>query len=456
MSQLATIRHFFGSRSQADCAMDAREYKRGGNPANPGQFSKGGGASTSPAKPIPKRDASVQAHAAAKAKVAENAAKPKKAPAKPKKTNAEGSATPAKPKAVKTRSKTDAHVKEREKHLAKEAKAAQKPAPKEKAPAKPKKPTASERAEAVPKAETPAPKAATPNASWENYGKNGIRAKARASLLNQSSGKGWVAEEVDGSWTVHHDGSSEADEPKGHTQSHRAPSHEVIMGGGTHNKYSVREYGETVKTPDGTDKKFNTKAAAEKFVSGRKGTLKALSEGGKAEAPAPKKAPVPKAAAKPKAPSPKKYTGAKEHTDTEKQELQMRSDFSTIEAAANAVPQQLADAKGYSPDWRGLLQAVRNMKASPHLGAVGMESIRKASRGIKPVGAGEPNAAERNALLAALKKPKATKPKSEPSATKAAPKPKAPKKSTVAPNFGEAFTAKPGRRRGGTNPDLAS
>jgi hypothetical protein len=106
------------------------------------------------------------------------------------------------------------------------------------------------------------------------------------------------------------------------------------------------------------------------------------------------------------------------------------------------------------------------MEASPQLGAQGMESIRKASRGIKPVAAGEHAASERNALLAAIKEtkaspkaakqPKATKVKSAPSATKAAPKPKAPKKSTAHADLGSAFAAVPSRRRGGSNPDHAS
>lgn len=138
-----------------------------------------------------------------------------------------------------------------------------------------------------------------------------------------------------------------------------------------------------------------------------------------AQAHAAVKAKLAEIKAKPKKPAKPKKTPAKaessatpakpkaDQTEGGKQEAAMRASFSTINSVAKSVPQKLEDAKSYSPDWRHLLQTVRNMEASPHLGAVGMESIRKAARGIKPVGAGEPNAAERNALLAALKKPKA-------------------------------------------------
>jgi hypothetical protein len=86
-ARVETIRRLFGSGATSGYALDAREYKRGGNPKNPGQFSSGGGASSG-AKAVPRKDTSAQAHAAAKAKVAENATKPKKAPkpaVKPKK-----------------------------------------------------------------------------------------------------------------------------------------------------------------------------------------------------------------------------------------------------------------------------------------------------------------------------------------------------------------------------------
>jgi GNAT superfamily N-acetyltransferase len=109
MNKIALIQRLFGNRPH-NCAMDAREYKRGGNPKNPGQFSSSGSSASSPApkkkakpkkakaegsatpaKPRPKANVSEQAHAAAKAKVAENAAKPKK----PAKTKAEKAAPKA-------------------------------------------------------------------------------------------------------------------------------------------------------------------------------------------------------------------------------------------------------------------------------------------------------------------------------------------------------------------------
>jgi hypothetical protein len=79
---VSTIRQLFGSAPASGCAMDAREYKRGGNPKNPGQFSKGGGAASgskaAPAKSVPKKDASAQAFVAGKAQAAKNAVTPKK------------------------------------------------------------------------------------------------------------------------------------------------------------------------------------------------------------------------------------------------------------------------------------------------------------------------------------------------------------------------------------------
>ena len=52
--QVDTIRRLFGN-GPADCALDGREYKRGVNPKNPGQFSSGGGASSG-ANAAPKKE----------------------------------------------------------------------------------------------------------------------------------------------------------------------------------------------------------------------------------------------------------------------------------------------------------------------------------------------------------------------------------------------------------------
>jgi|WetSurMetagenome_2_1015567.scaffolds.fasta_scaffold01362_15 hypothetical protein len=346
MSRVSTIRQLFGNGPASDCAMDAREYVRGGDPKNPGRFSKGGGVSSgskaAPAKPAPKKDASAQAHAAAKAKAAENAAKPKK-PAKAKKAPAkvEGSAPTAKPKAEKQ------------------------------------------------------PKVTNPDVSAAKRAATALR-KFEAGMEGKS------ASEIRKLEAQHIELLSKAN--------------------ATAKKAGV--------PTDAFEKKTNVGKAAKSKTSD-----------------------VP--------PKPKVT-----QTEGGKEEARMRSAFSTIGAAAKAIPQKLDDAKSYSPEWRLLLQAVRNMEASPQLGAQGMESIRKASRGIKPVAAGEHAASERNALLAALKetkaspkaekKPKAAKPKSEASAAKAAPKPKAPKKSTAHADLGSAFAAVPKRRRGGANPDHAS
>ena len=353
---VAAIRRLFGNTPRSCGAMDAWEAEK--HPRGKGgKFAKGSGGASSPAKaaptkPTPKKDVSAQAHAAAKAKLAEIKAKPKK-PAKPKKapSKAESIATPAKPKAVKAEpkpKKTDTETQERADLIAELRDLGHKPKKTDTTatlkqmlaggPA-PKEPTAKPKAKAAPKAETPAPKAEAPAPKKANPNLSAAKRAATALQKFEAGLEGKSASEIRKLEAQHIE---LLDKANASAKKAGVPTN------------SFEKKGKTGKSPS-----------------------------------------------KPKA--------AK--TEGGKQEAAMRASFSTINSVAKSVPQKLEDAKSYSPDWRHLLQTVRNMDASPHLGAVGMESIRKAARGIKPVPSGEHAAAERNALLAALKKTKASKPK---------------------------------------------
>jgi hypothetical protein len=56
-TNVETIRRLFRNGATTGYALDAREYKRGGNPKNPGQFSSGGASSSAKAEPKPKKAA---------------------------------------------------------------------------------------------------------------------------------------------------------------------------------------------------------------------------------------------------------------------------------------------------------------------------------------------------------------------------------------------------------------
>ena len=390
---ITTIRRLFMNGSASDCAMDAREYKRGGDPKNSGRFSAGGGASSgskaTTAKAAPKRDASAQAFAAGKAKVAENAAKPKK-PTKAKKTpaKAEGAATNVKPNS----------------------------SPK------------------TVKAEVTATAGGLRSRAMEDGKeigfvtgeiKNGALCIHKSTLFSKEHGKGYGVAmyqalvdkalgqglRVESDWEPTEQAARMYDalERRGYAVERRKAGQEF-----THKPFVITA---GPKAPDKAEKKEIAKAEAPKP---KKAPAKAAEKPApKAEAkPASKKAASPKAEKKPKAPQ----------TEGLSEEKRMRAAFSTIGTAAKAVPQKLEDAKKYSPKVRSLLQTVRNMEASPQLGAQGMESIRKAARGIKPVAAGEHAASEINSLLAALKK------------TKTPAKPKAPKSTASASKASELAT----------------
>jgi hypothetical protein len=107
-NQVNTIRRLFGNGAVSDFAMDAREYKRGGNPKNPGQFSKGGGGASG-SKAGPKKEPKPKAEKKPK----ESTAKfPESMTAKPSRRRANPEAKAAEPKAEakwsgKTRSITE-------------------------------------------------------------------------------------------------------------------------------------------------------------------------------------------------------------------------------------------------------------------------------------------------------------------------------------------------------------
>ena len=391
---ITTIRRLFMNGSASDCAMDAREYKRGGDPKNSGRFSAGGGASSgskaTTAKAAPKRDASAQAFAAGKAQAAKNAA------------------TPKKPTKSKASTEANAHVKQFERAKARAAEPAEKPA----------------------KAEA----SATPKPAKPKTKKQLAEGKRRAEF-NEEYSRMMAAvpqKETPKSHDVGHRVSFTVPAIVGNGKAIRANRGGIVQSIDDRGRLRVLDQNGSIHTLDPSE--ITSTSGPVPGEKERIQRLDSLMATPKAEAkPAPKKATSPKAEKKPKT------------TQTEglSEEKRMRAAFSTIGTAAKAVPQKLEDAKKYSPKVRLLLQTVRNMEASPQLGAQGMESIRKAARGIKPVAAGEHAASEINSLLAALKK------------TKTPAKPKAPK-STASANLGSAFSEKPSRRRDGSNPDHAS
>jgi hypothetical protein len=82
--------------------------------------------------------------------------------------------------------------------------------------------------------------------------------------------------------------------------------------------------------------------------------------------------------------------------------LERQQSITAICEAARAIPQGLDDVKKHSPEWRYLLQCIRNLEANPALGIAGLARIYQAALGIFPDSKQDPHAAEKNALLLAI------------------------------------------------------
>lgn len=84
----------------------------------------------------------------------------------------------------------------------------------------------------------------------------------------------------------------------------------------------------------------------------------------------------------------------------------MQQSLNAIHDAARAIPQAHADREQHSPEWRYLLQTIRNADVTPgrgvELGAEGLARIYQASTAIFAVDGSESYAIQKNALLDAI------------------------------------------------------
>jgi hypothetical protein len=82
----------------------------------------------------------------------------------------------------------------------------------------------------------------------------------------------------------------------------------------------------------------------------------------------------------------------------------MQQSITAIHSAARAIPQAMSDAKQHSPEWRYLLQQIRNVPQGNHaVSAHELARIYQAALPIFPDGKDDLCAPQKNALLHAIR-----------------------------------------------------
>lgn len=78
----------------------------------------------------------------------------------------------------------------------------------------------------------------------------------------------------------------------------------------------------------------------------------------------------------------------------------MQQSITDIHSAARAIPQALSDVGAHSPEWRYLLQQIRNVPQGNHaVSAYELARIYQAATAISPDGKDDLRAPQKNALL---------------------------------------------------------
>ena len=78
--------------------------------------------------------------------------------------------------------------------------------------------------------------------------------------------------------------------------------------------------------------------------------------------------------------------------------MTLTSHVNAITTAAALIPQQLADRDQHSPEWRILLQAIRDM-GTPTAQASALGGFSAVFEAAKPIEAVKPNSAEKDEVL---------------------------------------------------------
>jgi hypothetical protein len=84
----------------------------------------------------------------------------------------------------------------------------------------------------------------------------------------------------------------------------------------------------------------------------------------------------------------------------------MQSSITTIHSASRAIPQALSDAKQHSPEWRYMLQQIRNYFAQHRLKYIGAMELARVYQASLPIASVDPHefaAAQKSSLLDAVR-----------------------------------------------------